>query len=292
MNNEDRSSNDSGKKTWIEKIKQIFSSAPKNRNDINEYLNIARDASLLDHDEYTIIEGAMEVKDTQVREVMVDRTCMIVIKANESSEEFLSTIVKSGHSRFPVVGETNDEILGLLHAKDLLPLLLDTQHADIDLKQYLRPIHKVPESKRLINLLKDFRETKKHMAIVFDEYGGVSGLITIEDVLEEIVGEIEDEFDVDDDIFIKQLGGTHSKDFIINALTPIEEFNTYFKSSLDNSEFDTLAGLITQKAGHLPQRNESIKLSYFEFKVLHADKRRLHLLRMNNQTPSLDPTAE
>ena len=280
MNNEDRSTNDSGNHTWIEKIKQIFSFKPKTRHDINTFLTIARDAALIDHDEYTIIEGAMEVKDTQVREVMVDRTRMIVIKFDESPEEFLSTIVKSGHSRFPVMGETNDDILGLLHAKDLLPLLLKKHDEPISLKQYLRPIHKVPESKRLINLLKDFRETRRHMAIVFDEYGGVSGLITIEDVLEEIVGEIEDEFDVDDDIFIKQLGGPDSSDFIINALTPIEEFNHYFKCALDDSEFDTLAGLITQKAGHLPKRNEVILLERFEFKVLHADKRRLHLLRM------------
>lgn len=283
MNSEDRSTNDSGEITWIEKIKQIFSTTPKTRDDINEFLHIARDADLLDNDEYTIIEGAMEVRDTQVREVMVDRTQMIVINIDQPPKEFFNTIVKSGHSRFPVVGESNDEVLGLLHAKDLLPLLLKENSTNIHLKQYLRPIHKVPESKRLINLLKDFRETKKHMAIVFDEYGGVSGLITIEDVLEEIVGEIEDEFDVDDDIFIKQLGDDNSQDFIVNALTPIEEFNHYFKCELDDSEFDTLAGLLTQKAGHLPQRNESINLENFEFKVLHADKRRLHLLRMKKQ---------
>ncbi|MCK5881619.1 MAG: CBS domain-containing protein [Sinobacterium sp.] len=284
MNNEDRSTNDSGEKSWIEKIKQIFSSTPKTRNDINEFLHNARDAALIDNDEYTIIEGALEVKDTQVREVMVDRTQMIVIKSDEPQEVFLSTIVNSGHSRFPVIGATNDEILGLLHAKDLIPLLLKPQSQPISLKQYLRPIHKVPESKRLINLLKDFRETHKHMAIVFDEYGGVSGLITIEDVLEEIVGNIEDEFDVDDDQFIKQLGNPESHDFIVNALTPIEDFNTYFHCALDASEFDTLAGLITQKAGHLPQRNETISLDKFDFKVLHADKRRLHLLRMTKQS--------
>ncbi len=281
MNSEDRSSNDSGDKSWIEKIKQIFSSTPKTREDINEFLHVARDAALLDSDEYTIIEGAMEVKDTQVREVMVDRSKMVVVNIDDDEETFLSTIIKSGHSRFPVIGDTTDDILGVLHAKDLLPLLIEKHNESIDISQYLRPIHKVPESKRLINLLKDFRETRKHMAIVFDEYGGVSGLITIEDVLEEIVGEIEDEFDVDDDIFIKQLGDENSNDFIVNALTPIEEFNTHFKCQLDDSEFDTLAGLITQKAGYLPQRGETITLENFEFKVLHADKRRLHLLRMN-----------
>jgi len=282
MNSEDRSSNDSGDATWIEKIKQIFSSTPKTRDDINAFLQIAHDSALLDNDEYTIIEGAMEVRDTQVREVMIARTKMAVVKVDEAPESFLPTIIKSGHSRFPVIGETNDDILGILHAKDLLPLLLNKNEPldTFDIQQYLRPIHKVPESKRLINLLKDFRETKKHMAIVFDEYGGVSGLITIEDVLEEIVGEIEDEFDVDDDIFIKQLGDSNSSDYIINALTPIEEFNNHFKSQLEDSEFDTIAGLITQKAGHLPQRNETILLEQFEFKVLHADNRRLHLLRM------------
>ena len=292
MNNEDRSTNDSGEKSWIEKIKQIFSTTPKTRDDINEFLHFARDASLIDNDEFTIIEGAMEVKDTQVREVMVDRTQMIVIKADESPDTFLNTVVNSGHSRFPVMGETKDDVLGLLHAKDLLPLLLEADHPTINLQQYLRPIHKVPESRRLINLLKDFRETRKHMAIVFDEYGGVSGLITIEDVLEEIVGEIEDEFDVDDDIFIKPIAGENNNDFIINALTPIEEFNTYFKTQLDDSEFDTLAGLITQKAGQLPKRNDTISLEHFSFKVLHADKRRLHLLRMKKLPENLQADSE
>ena len=283
MNSEDRSTNDSGDKTWIEKIKQIFSSTPQTREDVNEILQLARESALLDKEEYTIIEGAMEVRDIQVREVMVDRSKMVVVNVCQSPEDFLPTIIQSGHSRFPVVGEDSDDILGVLHAKDLLPILIEKNPEPFDIQQYLRPIYKVPESKRLINLLKDFRETRKHMALVFDEYGGVSGLITIEDVLEEIVGEIEDEFDVDDAAFIKQLGDSSSNDFIINALTPIEEFNTYFKSDLPESEFDTIAGLITQKAGHLPQRNEQVQLDNFSFKVLHADNRRLHLLRMNRQ---------
>ncbi|NRA41783.1 MAG: CBS domain-containing protein [Pseudomonadales bacterium] len=291
MNSEDRSTNDSGDKTWIEKIKQIFSTTPQTREDVNELLQLARESSLLDKEEFTIIEGAMEVRDRQVREVMVDRSQMVLVHASQSAEDFLPTIIQSGHSRFPVVGEDSDDILGIIHAKDFLPMLIQKNEQSLNIHDYLRPIHKVPESKRLINLLKDFRETRKHMAIVFDEYGGVSGLITIEDVLEEIVGEIEDEFDVDDSVFIKPLGD-RSNDFIINALTPIEDFNQHFKSQLSESEFDTIAGLITQQAGHLPQRGEYIQLDQFKFKVLHADNRRLHLLRMTRLSDLASNPAE
>lgn len=277
MSSEERSSNDSGDKTWIEKISQVFSSTPKSRDEIQEILRFARENALLDGDEYTLIEGAMAVTDTQVREVMIPRSKMVVVNASDTPKEFLPKVTQSGHSRFPVVGETNDDILGILHAKDLLPLVLSSPEESFSISDYLRPVHKVPESKRLNNLLKDFRETRKHMAIVFDEYGGVSGLITIEDVLEEIVGEIEDEFDVTSDSSIKQLA---ENDYIVKATTPIEDFNQCFKSQLDDSEFDTIAGLITQQVGHVPQRNENIQIEQFHFKVLHADSRRLLLLRL------------
>ena len=277
MNSEDRSSIDSSDTTWIEKITQIFSSNPKSRKDITDFLHSARENSLLDNDEFTIIEGAMEVTDMQVREVMIPRSQMTIVRIDESPEQFLANVIQSGHSRFPVVGETNDDILGILHAKDLLPLVISNSHEVFSISEYLRPVHKVPESKRLTNLLKDFRETRNHMAIVFDEYGGVSGLITIEDVLEEIVGEIKDEFDVASDTTIKKLG---TNDYIIKALTPIDDFNEQFNTQLDDNAFDTIAGLITQKVGHVPQRNESITIDRFQFKVLHADNRRLHLLRL------------
>lgn len=277
MNNEDRSSNDSGERTWIEKISQIFSSTPKTREEVNELLNLAREQALLDNDEFTIIEGAMEVKDTHVRDVMIPRPQIISVSIDATPEEFLPDVIKSGHSRFPVVGETADDILGILHAKDLLPLIISKDNQKFEITDYLRHVSKVPESKRLNKLLKYFRENRSHMAIVIDEYGGVSGLITIEDVLEEIVGEIEDEFDVQTDSTIRKLS---ENDYIIKALTPIEDFNESFSTELDESEFDTIAGLITQKAGHVPQRNEVIVIDQFSFKVLHADNRRMHLLRL------------
>lgn len=275
--NEGRSPTDSGEPSWIEKISRLFSTAPKTREDINQFLLFAKEHLLLDDDEFTIIQGAMDVTDIQVREVMVPRSKMIVINASDSPEEFLPDVIKSGHSRFPLMGEDNDDVLGILHAKDLLQLILEKNTSAFDISKYIRPVHKVPESKRLNKLLNDFRTTRNHMAIVIDEYGGISGLITIEDVLEEIVGEIEDEFDVDEDASIKKIA---DNDYLIKGHTTIEDFNHEFSSALDESEFDTIAGLITQQFGHIPQRNETVDIGEFTFKILHADKRRIHLIRL------------
>ncbi len=277
MNSEERSSDDPEALSWIEKITKRFNFTPKTRKEINQMLEQARENHILDGEEFSIIEGAMEVNDIQVREVMVPKTKMVCINFNETPEQFLPAAIQSGHSRFPIIGETNDDILGILHAKDLLPLIIQKNNSDFDITQYLRPVNNVPESKRLNKLLQDFRNTRNHMAIVIDEYGGVSGLITIEDVLEEIVGEIEDEFDVEENASITKVSDS---DYIIKAHTSIEEFNQTFNAKLDESDFDTIAGLITQKAGHVPQRNDKIEIDQFSFKVLHADKRRLHLLRL------------
>lgn len=275
---EDRSANDpDDKSSWIAKFSQRFNTTPKTRKEISAILKLARDNKLLDDDEYAAIEGAMEVHDIQVREVMVPRNQMIVVDIDETPAQFLPRIIESGHSRFPVIGENNDDIIGILHAKDLLPLILKND-APFELVNYLRPLHKVPESKRLNRLLDDFRETHNHMAIVFDEYGAVAGLITIEDVLEEIVGDIEDEFDVEDENDIKKLS---DNDYIIKAQTPIEDFNEALDAKLDDSDFDTVGGLIAQQLGHVPQRGETVTLDErFTFKVLHADGRRVHLLRL------------
>lgn len=277
MSSEERSTSDPDDRSWIGKITQLFHSAPKTRKEISAILKLARDSNLLDDDEFAAIEGAMEVNDIQVREVMVPRNQMIVVDIDQTPEQFLPHIIESGHSRFPVVGESSDDVIGILHAKDLLPLLLDKNNSHFDISRYLRPVHKVPESKRLNKLMKEFRETRNHMAIVFNEYGGVAGLITIEDVLEEIVGEIEDEFDVEEDKQIKQLS---EQDYIIKAQTTIEDFNDTFNAELDDSDFDTIGGLVTQRFGHVPQRGETVTLDRFTFKVLHADNRRLHLLRL------------
>ncbi len=279
--NEERSSNDSGDKSWIEKIADNFSSDPRNREDLLEILKIAEQNEVIDANAYDIIEGALDVSDMQVREVMIPRTQMVVVKSDDEFSHILDLIIKSGHSRYPVVGETTDDLLGILLAKDLLPKLQETDQSEPDVLSLLRPTTFVPESKRLNILLKEFREKRNHMAVVIDEYGGVAGLVTLEDVLEEIVGEIEDEYDIEEDSHIKKIA---DNDYLIKALTPIEEFNEEFKAQLSDEEFDTIGGILMQNFGYLPRRNESIEINGFLFKVMNADSRQIHLLRMTRDT--------
>jgi len=278
--NEDRSSIDPDQRSWIEKLAQLFSSEPKTRDDLIGALKVAEQNEVIDHDALNIIDGAMNVAEMQVREVMVPRTQMTVIKADQSLSDFLPQVIKSAHSRYPVIGENQDEVMGILLVKDLLPQVLEPND-DFDLAALLRPATVVPESKRLNVLLREFRENRNHMAIVIDEYGGVSGLITIEDVLEEIVGEIEDEYDTEPDRYINVLD---ENDYIVKALTPIEEFNDQFKTRFSDEEFDTIGGLVLQNFGHLPQRNEVATIEGFRFKVINADNRQIHLLRVSTET--------
>ncbi|MBL4826952.1 MAG: CBS domain-containing protein [Spongiibacteraceae bacterium] len=279
--NEDRTNTNTDDKNWIEKIAQAFSSEPKNRSDFLEILKIAEQNEVIDQDAATIMNGAMNVAEMQVREIMVPRTQMTIIKAEQPLAQLLPLIIKSSHSRYPVIGENTDEILGILLAKDLLPQILKNNAEKFDITPLLRPANVVPESKRLNVLLREFRENRNHMAIVIDEYGGVAGLVTIEDVLEEIVGEIEDETDVAPDLFIKQLA---DNDYIVKALTPIDDFNAQFNANFSDEEFDTIGGLLLQQFGHLPRRNEIAHVDGFTFKVLNADNRQVHLLRMNATT--------
>jgi magnesium and cobalt transporter len=276
--NEDRSTNDPEDKSWVEKIAQAFSSEPKNRSDLAEILSIAQQNEIIDSDVYNILNGALHVNDMQVREIMIPRTQMEVIKSEQPFSDILPKIIQSGHSRYPVIGENTDEVLGILLAKDLLPQLLEPNSDNIDITTLLRPVTVVPESKRLNVLLREFRENRNHMAIVIDEYGGVAGLVTIEDVLEEIVGEIEDEHDIEPDKLIRKLA---DNDYIVKALTPIDDFNDKFNSNFSDDEFDTIGGIILQKFGHLPRRNEVTEVEGFSFKVINADNRQVHLLRMN-----------
>ncbi|MCR8921180.1 CBS domain-containing protein [Dasania sp. GY-MA-18] len=274
---EDRSSNEPEEKSWLEKIANAFSSEPNSREELNEILKVAEQNKVIDSDVVSIIDGALKVADQQVREIMVPRSQMVVIKAEQSLKEILPKMIKSSHSRFPVIGENVDEVLGILLAKDLLPQVIENDNDNFDITSLLRAATVVPESKRLNVLLREFRENRNHMAIVIDEYGGVAGLVTIEDVLEEIVGEIEDETDVEADEYIKKLG---ANDFIVKALTPIEDFNEHFNSDFSDEEFDTIGGIILREFGHLPRRNETTQLNGFEFKILSADSRQVHLLRM------------
>ncbi|WP_269617841.1 HlyC/CorC family transporter [Zhongshania sp. BJYM1] len=275
---EDRSSNDPSDKSWIEKIAHAFSSEPKTREDLFELLAVAKQNEVIDDDAISIVEGAMHISDMQAREIMVPRPQMVVLKADQPLSELLPIIIDTGHSRYPVIGDTLDNVLGILLSKDLLPLLWKFENsADIDIRDILRPATLVPESKRLNVLLRDFREKRHHMAVVIDEYGGAAGLITIEDILEQIVGEIEDEYDEDDDLPIRKIA---DNDFVVQALTPIDDFNDYFNAKFSDDEFDTIGGLLLKAFGHLPSRNEITRLEDYEFKVVNADNRQIHLLRM------------
>ncbi|MGV8843882.1 MAG: HlyC/CorC family transporter [Pseudomonas sp.] len=272
---EDRSIN--GQKTWLEKIAQAFAHEPKNRQELLTLLREAHQNKLLDSEALAIVEGAIQVGDLQVRDIMVPRSQMVSIKACQTPKEFLPAIIESAHSRYPVIGESLDEVIGILLAKDLLPLVLQDDSKQFDIKDLLRPTTFVPESKRLNVLLREFRANHNHMAVVIDEYGGVAGLVTIEDVLEQIVGDIEDEHDVEEDSYIKPLP---SGDFLVKALTPIDSFNESFACRFSDDEFDTVAGLVMNAFGHLPKRNEVTEIGDFRFRVLSADSRRVHLLRL------------
>lgn len=272
---EDRSSNE--QKSWFNKLTQAFAHEPRNRQELLEVLREAHQNKLLDNEALAIVEGAIQVADLQVRDIMVPRSQMISIKANQTPRDFLPAIIDAAHSRYPVIGESLDEVIGILLAKDLLPLILQGEQPSFNIKDMLRPATFVPESKRLNVLLREFRANHNHMAVVIDEYGGVAGLVTIEDVLEQIVGDIEDEHDVEEDSYIKPLP---SGDYLIKALTPIDSFNQTFDSQFSDDEYDTVGGLVMNAFGHLPKRNEVTEIGEFRFRVLNADSRRIHLLRL------------
>lgn len=275
---EDYSNNDSGKTTWVEKIGKAFSSQPQDREELKEILKEACEQGIVDTDALAMIEGALEVSETQVRDAMIPRSQMVVVQIDSRLEEFLPQIVESGHSRFPVIGEDRDEVVGILLAKDLLPHLASGAE-NFHLSDTLRPAVVIPESKRLNMLLRDFRASRNHMAIVVDEYGGVSGLITIEDVLEEIVGEIDDEYDEEEEALILPTGQNR---FQVQALTPIEDLNEMFDSDLSDDDYGTVGGLLLAEFGRVPEFDDVVVLDgRFEFRVTRADTRRIISLEMN-----------
>ncbi|MGH8458511.1 MAG: HlyC/CorC family transporter, partial [Nevskiales bacterium] len=235
----------------------------------------------LDAEAYGMIQGVLQVSQIQVRDIMVPRSQMVVVERDASPADLLREVIQSGHSRYPVIGENRDEVVGILLAKDLLRLALDQEHLSpetrFDVREVIRPAVVVPESKRLNVLLKEFRANRNHIAIVLDEYGGVSGLVTIEDVLEQIVGEIDDEHDEEEGAFILR---QDRERYLVRALTPIEEFNRYFGSQMSNEEFDTIGGLVAHRFGHLPRRGESTTVDRFQFNVQRADSRRVHLFQV------------
>jgi magnesium and cobalt transporter len=279
---EDQSSNGSGKKTWVEKIGAAFSNQPRDRDQLLEFLNMACEQGIVDADALAMMEGALEVSETQVRDAMIPRSQMVVVHNDSDLEEFLPRILESGHSRFPVIGEDKDEVVGILMAKDLLPHLASGGEK-FDLADAIRPAVVIPESKRLNVLLRDFRVSRNHMAIVVDEYGGVSGLITIEDVLEEIVGEIDDEYDEEEEALILHLGDNR---YQVQALTPIDDLNEQFKSDLSDDDYGTVGGLLLAEFGRVPEYDDVVTLvDKFEFRVIKADSRRIITLEMNVLEP-------
>lgn len=274
---DDRYGSYASDRSWLDKIALLFSSEPRTRRDLEEVLTLAADNEVIDQDAHSIMEGAMQVSDMQARDIMVPRSQMVFIKGDGTLDDILPQIIRSAHSRYPVIGDSPDTILGILLVKDLLPQILNPDHDDFRIEELLRPAMVIPESKRLNVLLREFRENRNHMAIVIDEYGGVAGLVTIEDVLEEIVGEIEDETDTDSDRYIHMIG---DGEFIVKALTPIEEFNVYFGCNFSDEDFDTIGGLVIQAFGHMPARNEVITIDGFTFEVIKADQRKIYTLRL------------
>lgn len=280
-------------RSWLERVGQFFTSTPGSREELLDLMRSMRDSHVIDGDTLGIIEGAIGVSDMQVREILIPRTQMVSIRASSDPRDFLPTIIECAHSRFPVIGDDPDEVIGILLAKDLLALILEPARMErFQIKDHVRSAMVVPESKRLDSLLREFRITKNHMAIVVNEYGGIAGLVTIEDVLEQIVGEIEDEHDIEeDDYLIKDLeNGEHT----VKALTPIEDFNEHFQCKLSDEEFDTIGGLVMHAFGRLPGREESIDLGPFQFTVLSADGRTIRLLRVTHRQddPALDASPE
>ena len=262
---------------WLKRLTQGLASEPQDRQELLSVLRDAGERGLVDGDALSMIEGVLEVSDLQVRDIMVPRAQMVFIRRDERAAAILPKVVESGHSRFPVMDEDRDDIVGILLAKDLLRLTVEKRER-FDIREFMRPALFVPESKRLNVLLREFRRNRNHMAIVVDEYGGVSGLVTIEDVIEQIVGEIDDEFDVEDDQNIRR---DAERQFTVRAVTRIAEFNEYFGARLSEEEgFDTVAGLIMKQLGHLPRRGESATIDGFEFRVLRADRRRIDALRV------------
>lgn len=279
MTEEDQQSQD---KSWLERLAQAFSNEPKTLDDVAEVLRVAHRNKILDDDALEIMEGALQVSDQQVREIMLPRSQMVVISVNAAVEDILQIAIESNHSRFPVIGESTDDIRGILLAKDLLQVAL-TGKENFKLEDILRPVTIIPESKRLNVLLREFREERYHMAVVVDEYGSVAGLVTIEDVLEEIVGEIEDETDETERGKIEK---GENGSYVVAALTPIEEFNEAFDSGFSDEEFDTIGGILLKAFGGFPKVGDSITIDNLNFTVTEGDSRQIRLVEVCKSHPA------
>ncbi|HWX69683.1 MAG TPA: transporter associated domain-containing protein [Steroidobacteraceae bacterium] len=275
---------------WLRRLTHGLAVEPQDRKALAAVLHEAAERGVIDSDALTMLEGVLEVGDLQVRDIMVPRAQMVFVRRDEPAARILPVVVESGHSRFPVMDQDRDDIVGILLAKDLLRLTTAQARERFDIREYMRPAVFVPESKRLDVLLKEFRRNRNHMAIVVDEYGGVSGLCTIEDVIEQIVGEIDDEFDVEDDQNIRR---DAEAQFTVRGVTRIEEFNQFFGVHLPEGQgVDTIAGLLLKQLGRLPRRGEAASIDGFEFRVQRADRRRIDTLRVFAPRDVLPPADE
>ena len=261
----------------IKEIYQRFSYKPKNKSEIAETIRDSSDSGVLEKTTLSMMEGALKVSTSRVRDIMVHRPQITFVDSDESAKDFIPRIIKSGHSRFPVLSKESDEVIGILMAKDLLGLLEEAREQKKgDLNSLLRPVVLIPESKKLDTLLEEFKSSRNHMAVVVDEYGGVTGLVTIEDVLEEIVGEIEDEYDEEQIDFIKPIS---KNEYLVSALTPIEDFNKELDCDLEHNNFDTIGGVVMHSFSRLPKLNDSITISNIKFIVTSTGNKRIKRLK-------------
>ncbi|ROQ25979.1 CNNM family magnesium/cobalt transport protein CorC [Gallaecimonas pentaromativorans] len=278
MSDDNPHSSQGSSKSWLERISHFFSDEPKNRDDLMVVIESATERELIDVQTKDMLQGVLDVSELRVRDIMIPRSQIVAIDKSQGVQDFLPTIIESAHSRFPIINEDKDHIEGILLAKDLLKYAFGQAEA-FDLDKVKREAVIVPESKRVDVLLKEFRSGRFHMAIVVDEFGGVSGLVTIEDILEEIVGDIEDEYDAEDDEG-EEIRKLTNRTFAVAALTSIEDFNDHFASHFSDEDVDTIGGLVMHAFGHLPARGESVVLGGLQFKVTRADKRRLIQLQV------------
>lgn len=276
---DEQSSIDPRPKSWIDKIAQVFSDEPTDTNSLLELLRNAAQDQVLDGQALSMIEGALQVSSMQVKDIMIPRPKVVSVPADTPTEEIVRLVSQSSHSRLPVLGESVDDIKGILLAKDLLQVNLESHNENFEIRNIIRPVTFVSEDKRLNILLKEFRETRQHMAIVNDEYGSMCGIVTIEDVLEQIVGDIEDETDIDDEDYIREFD---KKNHIVKALTPLSEFNEYFRTNFSDEEFSTIGGLVIQEFGRIPERGEIASVGPFQVTVLNADSRQIKLIKVNS----------
>ena len=275
-------------RSWVERLGQALQGELKDREQLLVVLNEALNNNIIDQDAFSMIDGALQVAEMQVRDIMLPRSQMIVLEMGSSTEDLMNTVIVSAHSRFPVVADSKDEVIGILLAKDLLPHLVSDEDKKLNIRDVLRPAVFVPESKRLNVLLKEFKSTRNHIAIVVDEYGGVAGMVTIEDVLEQIVGEIEDEHDFDEDVFIFE----HSKErATVKAVTPLEDFNEHFNTKFSDSEFDTVGGIVMNALGHVPKRGEFAIIEGLVFKTLRSSNRKVDLLEVSPAAVNIEKKA-